>query len=218
VGADGAHVPSSITGNNLKRPTSMLLAARAMAIPIGEDPAFVGRGALPGAKIDYNGNPFDHDEELYPTLDGLRLTTLRSFAPGGPEGVYVCNANTIQPTGGAFPYLQHIRIMNRLCEVAWSVLARNLSRGVRKNPKKDPVTGAVTMFEPDAAFIESQVNEALFAPARGQVSDYRFSINRADDLSANAPRVNGVLSISSLIYIKGFAVQAQFEKTISAPL
>lgn len=216
VGADGAHAPSTITGYNIKRPTSMFLAARAMAIPLGEDPAYVGRGPIKGAQIsDSQGNPYDHDEDLYPNLDSLRLTTLRSFAPGGPQGVYICNANTIQPSGGSFPYLQYVRIMNRACEIAWSVLTQNLSRGVRKNPKKDPNTGAITIFEPDAALIESQVNDAEFQPLKGQVTDVRFSLSRTDDLSANAPVVNGVVSVVALAYIKGFAVQAQFSKTIS---
>ncbi len=216
VGVDGAHVASALTGWNLKRPTSLLLAARAMQIPIGEDPAYVGRGPIAGAQLADNlGNPFNHDEDLYPNLDGLRLVAMRSFAPGGPQGAYICNANTIQPTGGALPYLQHIRIMNRACEVAWAVLTQQLSLGVRKNPKKDPVTGIVTIFEPDAAKIDALVNEALFQPLKGQVSDVRFSLSRTDDMSAVPCEVNAVLSLVALAYIKGFLVQAQFTKTLT---
>ncbi len=216
VGADGARVPSPITGYVLKRPTSLLVGARAMSIPIGEDPGFVARGPLTGARIsDDHGNPADHDEDLAPTLDALRLMSLRSFAPGGPNGVYVCNANTIQPSGGAFPYLQHIRIMNRACEIAWFVLTTQLSRGVRKNPKKDPVTGAVTIFEPDASLIESIVNEALAQPMKGQVSAVKFSLSRSDDLNAVPCIVSGVLSLVALAYVKGFALQAQFSKTLT---
>lgn len=219
VGADGAHVPSPITGWNLKRPTALLLGARAMSIPIGEDPAYVARGPLTGAQIsDSNGNPLDHDEDLNPNLDPLRFTSLRSFAPGGPQGVYICNANTIQPNGGAFPYLQHIRIMNRACEIAWFTLTTQLSRGVRKNPKKDPVTGVVTIFEPDAALIDSLVNEALIQPLKGQVSSALFSVSRTDDLNAVPCIVTGVLSIVALAYIKGFQVQAQFSKTLTTAL
>ncbi len=219
VGADGAHAASAITGFNLKRPTSLFLAARAMQIPIGEDPAYVARGPLVGAALSDNlGNPFNHDEDLYPNLDSLRLVSLRSFAPGGPQGAYICNANSIQPSGGAFPYLQHIRIMNRACEIAWAVLTTQLSKGVRKNPKKDPVTGAVTIFEPDAAVIDSLVNEALFQPLKGQVSDVQFTLSRTDDLNAVPVEVNAVLSLVALAYIKGFLVQAQFTKTLTTAL
>ncbi len=219
VGADGAHVASSITGWDIKRPTSLLVAARAMSIPIGEDPSYVARGAVTGAQIaDAASNPADHDEDLFPNLDAHRLMTLRSFAPGGPNGVYITNANTMQPTGGALPYLQHIRIMNRACEIAWFVLTTQLSRGVRKNPKKDPVTGAVTIFEPDAAVIEGLVNDALFQPLKGQVSGVQFSLSRTDDLNAVPCIVTGVLSLVALAYIKGFQVQAQFSKTLTTAL
>lgn len=215
VGADGAHIPSQITAWNLKRPTSLALAARAMRIPLGEDPAYVGRGAVFGAQVsDNQGNPFDHDEDLYPNLDGLRLTTLRSFAPGGPQGVYITNANTIQPSGGSFPYLQHIRIMNRACQVAWFVLTTQLSKGVRKNPKADPVTGKVYIFEPDAAAIESLVNAAVQSDLGTQVSGVKFSLSRTDDMNAIPVKVNGLLSIVAQAYIKDILVQAQFNKTL----
>jgi len=216
VGADGGHVPSLITGYNQKRPTAALLGARAMLIPIGEDAAYVARGPLPGVQIaDANGNPFDHDEDLYPNLDTLRLTTLRSFAPGGPQGVYITNPNTIQPTGGAWPYLQHIRIMNKACTIAWFILTTQLSLGVRKNPKKDSTTGAVYIFEPDAAKIEQLVNDAVLPALKGQVSDFAFQLSRTDDMNANPVVVTATLSGVSLAYIKGYQTQAQWVKTIT---
>lgn len=219
VGADGAHIPSTITGFDLKRPTALMLAARAMQTPIGEDAAYVAKGPIAGADIsDSNGNPRDHDEDLYPNLDSLRLTSLRSFAPGGPQGVYICNANTIQPSGGSTPYLQHIRIMNRACEIAWSVLTTQLSRGVRKNLTADPVTGAVYIYEPDASLIDSLVNEALVQPMKGQVSAVQFTLSRTDNLNVVPCVVTGTLSIVALAYIKGFTVSAQFNKVISTTI
>lgn len=219
AGTDGAHVPSIITGWNLKRPTSMLLTARAMATQIGTDAAYVATGPLNGAAIaDSNGNPLDHDEDLYPGLDALRLTALRSFAPGGPQGTYICNANTVQPSGGSFPYLQHIRIANRACTIAWAILTTQLSRGVRKNPKADPVTGAVYIWEPDAAVIEGLVNDALIPALNGQVSDVRFALSRTDNLAAVPAIVTGTISVVDLAYIKGYQVQFQYVKTISTPL
>lgn len=216
VGADGAHVPSSITGYNLKRPSSMLLAARLMQIPIGEDAAYVARGALAGAQIaDGNGNPFDHDEDLFPNLDALRLAALRSFAPGGPQGVYFCNPNVIQPSGGQWPYLQLVRIANVACTIAWQTLTSQLSRGVRKNPKADPVTGVVYIFEPDAAAIESLVNDALVQPLKGQVTGAQFSLSRTDNLNATPTIVTGLLDIVTKAYIKGYQVTFTFSKTLT---
>ena len=219
VGADGAHVPSPITAYNLKRPTSLLVAARAMSTTIGVDPAFVQTGPLVGAQIsDSNGNPFDHDEDLYPNLDNLRLMALRSFAPGGPQGVYVTNANTVAPTGSAWPYLQFIRIGNLAATITWSILTTQLSRGVQKNPKADPVTGAVYIFESDASRIETLVNTALgggtSGPFKGQVTNILFSLSRTDNMAAVPCYVTGLISIVALAYIKGFAVQLQFNKTV----
>lgn len=216
VGADGGHVPSQITAWNLKRPTSLFVAARAMGTAIGVDPAYVAVGPLEGVQIANNlGNPFDHDEDLYPNLDGLRLMTLRSFAPGGPQGVYCTNANTIQPTGGAWPYLQFIRIGNAAATVCWFILSTQLSRGVRKNPKADPVTGAVYIFEPDAATIESLVNVNFTGqPFKGQVNAIQFSLSRSDNVALVPCIVTGLLSIVALAYIKGFQVQLQYNKTI----
>jgi hypothetical protein len=215
VGADGGHLPSPITGLNLKRPTSLALAARAMQIPIGEDPAYVARGPCPGFKLpDAAGNPLDHDENLFPNLDGLRVVTLRSFAAGGPDGVYVTNANSIQASGGDFVYLQHLRIMNRACTIAWAQLTKQLSRGVSKNPKKDPNTGATTILESDASAIEALVNGQLQQALKGQVSQVLFSLSRTDDLSVIPATVHGLVSIVAKAYIKGYLVTSEFSKTL----
>ena len=106
--------------------------------------------------------------------------------------------------------------MNRACEIAWSILTTQLSRGVRKNPKPDPVTGVVTIFEPDAAAIESLVNDALI-PALGKaVSSAQFQLSRTDNMSAVPCIVTGTLSIVALAYIKGYQIQAQFVKSLQS--
>lgn len=219
VGADGGHSASPITGWNLKRPTSLFLAARAMQIQIGEDAAFGGRGALTNVQIaDSNSNPLDHDEDLFPNLDTLRLASMRSFAPGGPQGTYMTNPNVISPSGSAFAYLQHVRTMNRACEIAWAVLTTQLSVGVRKNLKADPTTNTVTILEADAARIEALVNDALSQPMKGQVNAYKFTLSRTDDMNAVPCNVTGLVELTALAYIKGFKVQAQFSKTITSAI
>jgi hypothetical protein len=218
VGADGGHLASPITGLFLKRPTGTLLVTRAALIPIGEDPAFVGRGNIPDVVISNpGGNPFDHDEYLFPGLDGLRLTTLRSFAPGSEQGAFIGNANTMQPTGGDFPWLQLVRVMNAGCTIAWAQLTKNLSRGVRKQAPSQP-NGPVYIFEPDASSIEALVNDPLRTQLKGQVTDVLFSLSRTDDLSQNNAVVHGVVSIVSLFYMKNIQVQAEYSKTIQVAI
>lgn len=218
VGTDAAAYTSSLTGVSQPRPTAMFLLARIMAIPVGEDPAFSGRGNIPGATIaDGNGNPYWHDEDLYPGLDALRLTTLRSFAPGGPQGVYFCNANLLSPNGSDYVWVQHARCMNLACGIAWSVLSGLLSVGVGKQAP-DPVTNGVYIAEHDAQRIEGQVNAALRTPMKNQVVQVVFVLSRTDDLSSNSSAtVNGNLEIESLAYLKKYQIQASFVKSIAVP-
>jgi hypothetical protein len=188
--------------------------ARAMLIPLGEDPAFVSRGNLPGAGIgDGAGNPYWHDEEVYPGLDGLRLTALRTV--NGENGVYINNANVISPPGSDYVYLQHLRIINRACELAYQQLTKELSKGVGKKAP-DPVTGLIYILEADAQAIEAEVNGVVETALAGQVQAVAFQLSRTDDLSSNqGATVHSALQAVALAYIKQFLVAAGFTKFIT---
>ena len=218
VGADAADYVSSLTGITQPRPVAMFLAARAMLIPIGEDPAYVGRGNVVVASIaDANGNPKWHDEDLSPGLDALRLVTLRSFAPGGPQGVYITNANVISPSGSDYVWLQHVRLANAASSIAWGILVGQLSIGVGKKAP-DPVTGGIYIAEHDAQRIEGLVNNAFVTPFKNQVVAIDFVLSRTDDLSSTASSlVHGDIEIEALAYLKNFQVQTSFVKTIAIP-
>jgi hypothetical protein len=219
VGTDGGALTSTLTGLTLPRPTSLAIAADAMSIPIGQDPAFVGAGALQGYTIvDGNGNPFFHNEELYQNLDALQLSTLRSVNGQGANAVFITNARVFAQIGSDYVFLPHIRTMNRGCELAYQLLTTQLGKGVGKKPK-DPTTGGVYILESDAAVIENLVNGALATPLKGQVSSFLFSLSRTDDISANSGAIiNGTLAIVALAYIKGFKVIAAFAKSIAVVL
>jgi hypothetical protein len=217
VGADGGHLPSALTAFNLKRPTSLALAARAMSLVpnIGVDPAFVGTGPLAGFTIsDANSNPFDHDEALYPDLDNLQLVTLRSFAPGGPAGVYINNANVLSGPTSNFRYLQHLRVLNKACSITWAILTTQLSLGVRT--QVNSTSGALNIAEIDGQKIEQLVNPTLQATLKSQVTGVQFTLSRDDNLQANPPIVTGQVSVASLVYVKGFAITVALVKQISA--
>lgn len=215
VGVDAADYTSTMTGWSQPRPTAMFLVARAALIPIGEDPAYVARGNVPDATISLNGNPRWHDEDLYPNLDSQRLVTLRSFSSPGPQGVYICNANVISPSGSDYLWLQHIRCMNRACSIVWQVLTGQLSIGVATKPA-DPQTGLVYIQEKDAARLDGLCNSALATPMKGQVTAVSSTLSRTDDLSSNSSSTaHATLAIVSLKYLKKFVVQSTFTKTIS---
>lgn len=209
VGTDGGYLTSLVTGITQERPTSLFVAARAMSVEIGVDPARVSDGPLPNCTInDDKGNPVLHDEELYPGLDDLRLTALRTF--DAEAGVYVNNANVLSAPGSDYVFVQQVRCMNAACGTLYQSLTRQLSQGVRK----DPATGFI--LEKDAARIEGIANTAVSATLGANVSGSQVTLSRDDDISSNAGAViTATLQVSSLVYIKGFAVTAVFVRTIT---
>jgi hypothetical protein len=213
VCADQGYVVSSLRGIRMRRPVSMGLAARGMASDIARDAAFVADGPIPGYQVtDDRGNPKFHDEALYPGLDDLRLTTLRSFH--GREGAFINNPLLISPSGSDYVFWQHARVMNKAAEIAFQLLTNRLSQGVRK----DAATGFI--LEEDAqeieALVQAELDKQLVTP--GRVSGARFVLSRTDDLSSNAgAELNAEILISALAYVKKFAVNSKFVKRIVVP-
>ncbi len=196
------------------RPVGLAVLARAMKVPIGEDPAYVARGPVSKFGItDQRGGPKYHNEYMYPGLDDLRLTTLRTF--DDRPGTFITNANLLSPAGSDFVYLQHARTINRACEIAFQVLGAALSRGVAKNPKAG-AGGERYIAEGAALQIEQVANAAIRAELAGQVDEIRFSVSRTDDISSNAGAViTGSIENVALAYIKKFQVTAGFVKSLT---
>lgn len=214
VGADGGDLVSLIRGITQTRPTALALAARAMSTGIEVDAAEVDLGALSGYRIvDDRGNPKYHDELLYPGLDDLNLVALRTF--DGESGAYINNPRILSPSGSDYVFLQHARLMNRACEVAYQTLTKVLSKGVRKQRKPDPNTGKVYIVEQDAARIDGLVNTAIGTELDGKTSGFRFTLSRTDDLGSNqGATLTGELSCSAFAYVKKFSINAQFVRAI----
>jgi hypothetical protein len=195
------------------RPVGLALFARALQIPLGEDPAYVERGPVDQFGVsDVRGGPNHHDEFLNPGLDTLRLATLRSFP--GRQGSYLTNAPLLSPSGSDFVYLQHARTINRACEIAYEILSKALSRGVGKSLKVG-AQGQRYISEGAALRIEAAANAAIAAELTGQVDAIQFTVSRTDDISSNAgATVNASIGTVSLAYIKKFAVTAGFVKSL----
>jgi len=220
VGADVGDSVSTLTGLKLARPTSMFVMARAMGDDISTDPAYVAEGALSNCAIlDSRGNPRHHNEAAYQGLDAIRLTTLRTI--DSRTGVYCTNANIVSSPGSDYVYLQHARVMNKACELAFQALTTQLSRGIPKQAKADPNTGAVYIQEGAArvleALVQVELNAQLVTPRR--VSGAKFALSRTDDLSSNqGATLTGTIEIQALAYAKGFSVNAKFVRSFTVTI
>lgn len=213
VCADGGDLSSLIRGIRQPRPASIGLAARAMSISISTDPAYKSDGPISGYRIqDDRGNPKYYDEALYPGLDDLKLTALRTF--DGESGTFINNARILSPGGSDYVFLQHARVMNRACEVAFQILSSRLSAGVRKKRKAEP-TGEVYILESEAQDIEGLVNAALARELKRHVSNLRFVLSRTDDVGSNeGAELTGEIQNQALAYVKKFTVNAKFVRAI----
>jgi hypothetical protein len=192
----------------------MFAAAAAMAVPLGQDLGFVAAGPITNMQLaDANANPKWHNEDLFPGEDALGFTTGRTI--NGSQGNYLTNGNVFSAAGSDFVFVQHLRVMNRACEIAFAQLTQDLGLGVGKKPP-DPVTKGVYIAEQDAQAIDQSITTAVQNALKGQVVDARFILSRTDDLSSNSgANVNGELQILALAYIKGIAVTAKFVKSIT---
>ncbi len=216
VCADLADIVSTIRGITMRKPVGMFVAGRGMRNPLGRDVAYVADGPLYGSPriTDARNNPKYHDEAKYPGLDDLRLATLRTFEDR--QGVYITNAPLLSSNGSDYVYWQHARVINRGCEIAYSILTGQLSAGVDKKPGAGP-NNERYIAEKDAQRIEELVNANLYREliATGQCADIKFTLSRTDDISSNAgATLTGAVESVALAYVKKFSVTAGFVKQI----
>jgi hypothetical protein len=217
VCADGGDMVDYFQAVKVPRPTSLYTAAQGEANDIAIDPAYVALGPLENCTLtDTRGNPKYHDEQIYPGIDALQVTTLRSFPR--QQGAFITNARLGSSTTSDYQFWQQLRVMNKACEIAYLALTQALSIGVAKSSKVGPA-GQRYIAEQDAAKIEAVVMAALTNPLKNRVTDYLFTLSRTDDISSNAgAKINATLQIVPLAYVKEFDVKAGFTKTIVAPL
>jgi hypothetical protein len=208
VGADGGAYVSPLTGVTKAMPASMFALARCESTGEGVDPAEVDLGALPNCNIDNpHLTPAFHDEAVTPTLDSLRLTTLRSFFDR--PGAYITNCYLMSAPGSDYVYVQNDRTMDKGCQIAFNLLTSLLSKGVPRNRKTSCI------LEPTAKAWEDLITSRISAALGGQVSGINFTISRTDKLTGNGPQtIHATLANDSLAYVKNFAVTAMFVSTL----
>ena len=198
VGAGDGLLASSLYGLSLRKPASWTSSARAALTPVGEDSAWVGRGALPGVLGLFR------DEGVTPQLDAARLTTQRTHI--GIPGFYLTNSRMMSPPGSDFQFRQHRRVMDRACRTARTALLPFLNGGLRV----DASTGRI--LEEDAGRIEARANAMLAAVLvdTGNASAVRVLIDRNNNiLSTNTLKVT--VRVTPLGYMKTIEVDIGFE-------
>jgi hypothetical protein len=189
-------------------PVSAYIAARAEQYSTGVDPAEVDLGPIPNANIDtQQALPLYHDELLFPNLDSLGLSTLRSFFDR--SGAYVTDALMMSAAGSDYFYLMNARTMNAACQAVYTTLTTLLGQGIRV----DLATGFI--FEPQAEKWEGLCQAACNKAVAGQVSGVQVHISRNDPLTGNGPQtVTVTLTCVALKYVKQFTVTALFANTL----
>jgi hypothetical protein len=195
VGAGKVAITSPIDASAYLRPVSWAAVRRAVQFDIHYDLSRVKSGPLNATIVNSVGNLIGHDERTTPGLDAARFLTATTII--GKTGVYVGNPNVMCTAGSDFTLWQYRRVMDKACEITYTVLAEQLSDHVRL----DKVTGFI--LEKDALAIESAVNSQLriHLIAKGRVSDAYFILSRTDDISATKT-VTGETSILPLGYLK----------------
>lgn len=218
VCADVADNTSAVDGRTYARPAGLFVMGRGMSIPLGQDAAYVATGALPGCRItDALGNPKYHDENNFPGLDDVRITTLRTI--DGFDGVYITNAKLVSSTGSDYVFWQHARTMNRGCAIAYQVLTKQLSKGVKKKREPGP-NGERYIAEAEAQMLETLANAPIAAElvTPGMVDDMRVIISRTDDIRSNqGATITVYLQSVALGYVKKFSVFVSYVTAIAAP-
>ena len=208
--ADGSYFTDPLRGIDVVRSTAWGFVPRLMSQGVTIDAAQVDLGPIPNVRItDANGNAKYHDEQLNPGLDDQRMVTYRTF--NNKVGVFINNPKVISTPGSDYFFAQQIRTMNRAYELAFGPLTDKLSKG----GFKDPVTARIR--EDSAQDIESAVNNPIVEELGKSVVFINFTLSRDDDVSSNAgATLTGTINLIMPFYIKGFQVNARFQRTVSA--
>lgn len=196
--AGDADMVSPITGRVHRRNCAWAVTGRIAGIKPGEDPAWVGRGALNGVKGLYR------DEAQTPLLDEGRMTTLRTHR--GRPGYYITNGRIAAPGGSDFTYVQNRRVMDLACRITRAAELPYVNQLVHV----DEETGFIDekdaqQFEADVA---SQLRTGVVAP--GNASGASVVLARNINLLSGAEQPVTV-RVVPLAYLKNIETSIGFQ-------
>jgi hypothetical protein len=173
VCAGDAALVSPITGKINRRNAAWVVAARIARIAQQEDPAWVGRGALPGVTSLYR------NEGATPLLDEGRFTTLRTHP--GLAGYYITNFRMMAAGGSDFTYGMNRRVMDTACRITRQAELPYLNQEVTIGSNGYIDEKEAQRFEAD---VNSQLRAGVTGP--GMASSATVVMSRTANLLAGA--------------------------------
>lgn len=205
--AGHVEVLSPLTQRYNRRSCVIPVMARAAAVPLSEDLAWVERGPLPGIlAIHYDG-------ALNPALNDAGFTTLRARRTRSIRGFFVTNPHTGALPASDFKLLQYLRVWNEAARTLVDAMTPHSSRQLRAVPKPLPspvppvlqgrVAGSID--EREAKAIEAKVNATLSTVLMEgpvpYVTRVSMTIDRTVDIVATRRLVTS-LSLGPMGYAK----------------
>jgi len=173
VCAGDAALVSPLTSKINRRNCAWVVTARIALISQEEDPAWVGRGALPGVTSLYR------NEAATPGLDEQRFTTLTRQR--GKEGYFITNFRMMAPGGSDFTYGMNRRVMDTACRITRQAELPYLNQEVTIAANGFIDEKEAQRFEAD---VNSQLRAGLIAP--GMASSAQVVMSRTANLLAGA--------------------------------
>lgn len=169
-------MPSSLDGRTYRRSAMYAAAPHEFTRSEEANPADPTLGSLPCTVTDADGNPKHHNEAVFPGLDDLRFTVLRTIP--GKQGVYVNRGRLFSPAGSDFRLATYRRVFNLTFRALFGYLTDRLSRPVRVSRE----TGFI--LETEARDIEEGARAVLRAVLMTQpkASGFTFDVARDDNL------------------------------------
>ncbi len=175
---------------------------------ISEDPGQVNRGSVVGIY------KLENDEAANPRgLDAAKIVTGRKLA--GVSGIYITHSHLNSTVGSDFRYIQHGRVMDEACRVAYAAQAQFLLSPVR-------VTNTGSISFQDKAKFEGPVNaalqDALLAPinsagTKGHVSALSYFIDDSNNILTTETLIT-TITIRPLGYIGSISTTIGFSVNV----
>ena len=175
VCAGAVRLVSSVSSREYRQPVAFHVATLTASVSPEVNIADINLGSAIGASIyDDAGNPEQHDESVYPTLDDLRACVLRTWPR--LQGVYVNRPLLLSATGSDFDIMPKRRVINVAHEALYIYFVRVLNKPIRVSKR----TGFI--IESEARRIEAGARNALAAVlgAKPMASAWSVVLSRTD--------------------------------------